>query len=1010
MGKTPIFFSFPNLVDICQRDLKTALSNYFQVNCEYLNLSLSAQLSEEDLQRLLERVQRLERRPRALVMIPEGYQLLVLEYHKALSSKNTERVTQLDQILLFFEENAVFLIDEGHRNKDSLLNSNIAIGQPQGIPAVYRAFQNEVYRWLAKHPTLGLQKNAQASLSPSARTQIIRELLQHMLSLKTLNVDATEREKLIENYLMDKSTPPPEWLLERFNSRDKKQQLQAQWIAQLRGLATEVLPFTLSLKGMIDHGPSIHPSNEVEAPRDHGQLSGSKFEVPDIALGLTHQGFLQRGLKNEEQFILVLKELKQQSEIQGDEFEQGNTPIEQHFLEWKRHNGAPLREIDVNKPDSGTFQEAYQALRNHLEIILRYVAAVPAAQVAVYNHRLLATAAGLSYGAAQAIVFSATLGMRTQYTYFGDDHSYCEDTDFLTKVIRKACLQKNARVELDHSTTPDEFINQHQLDNVEGFLDFGGACGVRPSYEWSRLFLEKNKNIDGTVYAKQHVDSNGKIGEKVLFLHLRDQHPRQLEGSDLKSLLRKPELRGKRLIRVFGPDDTIGMDMHAGSGAEFVITIGENCCLDDLAQTLLRARLFLLDVPEEIESQTIRWIVHEKIAHQIREALGLQNDAEITPKYILRWALLNMVKRLREAIQARAYQEIEGVYMRLLRITIRGKAASKQQEIFKKCEDTVYKKMGYNPFKQWGFGCQQKATREVLSVFNESLKESFKLVVNLLPAWAVNRIEQVIVETENLIKMIPSHRANDLNARQLQKQEVRTQQRQRMQKKQQQRMAAHHETARTESTVVSDELSIEKLQLPLNHPYIRTAGDLLQSDLLPKNFYLTQDSLLTQDAKTTEGLWKLDCAKPFEFLLVLREGNLEAVYLGLSQPQASAYMKQLLKGKKSNTLDIGVLDIQGQWPFPMQNPPSEEEYLPFLQATCLIDGRLQHVDHLLKLAEQNANALEKLWTQLHKLHLDPIPSWDRVLVYTTDQDNLLDATASSADTLEITVPKGPPGI
>ncbi len=1021
MGKTPIFFSFPNLVDICHRDFKQALAQYFQKRCEYLNLTLSTELNHSDLSILLERLERQDSRPSALVMVPEGYQLLDLEYRKALSAKDTQRVYRLDKLLCFYEDRAVFLIDEGHRNKDSLLNANIAIGEPKPIPSVYRALQHEVYRYLANNETLGLQQNGQASLSTSMRKEIIRNLLRHMLSMKALNVDPSQREDLMAQYLMDKTTSPPEWLLQRYQSKNKKEQLQAQWIAQLRGLATEVLPFTLSLKGMIDHGPSIHSSNEVEAPRDHGQLSGSKFEVPDIALGLTHQGFLQRGLQTDLQFITVLKELKQQAEIQSGGSELGKTPIEMQFLEWQGKQAIPLREIDVNKPDSGAFQEAFRSLRSHREIILRYVAAVPAGQVAVYNHRLLATAAGLSYGAAQAVVFSATLGMRSQYTYYGDDASYCEDTAFLAKVIRKACLHKNARVELDHSSTPLEFIEAHQFGKAAGFLDFGGACGARRSSEWSQLFLDKNPAVDGTLYAQQQVDAQGKIGEKVLYLHLRGQNPRRLEGSDLKSLLRKPELHGKQLLRILAPEDNVGMDVYAGPDAEFIITIGENCCLDDLAQALLRARRILVDVAQGHESQTIRWIVHDKIAHQIRDALDLSQDIEITPQFILRWALLNMVKRLREAIQARAYQEIEAVYMRLLRAELRGKPVEEQLKIFKACEEAVYKKMGYNPFEQWGYACVQKGTREVLSAFNEGLKVAFGSLlhkmpqgeqgqgeVKVLPAWAEQRVEQVIGETENLIAQLPSHRSNDFNARQVQKQEVRTQARQRMQKREQQRVATHEEKGRIEARWVEKELCIKNLTLPLNHSYIRSVTDLFKCEMLPKNLYLTQDTLLTQAGSNDENLWRFGSAKPYEFLLVLRAADQEPVYLGLSQEQATQYLIQLQKGEKSELLDIGMLDIQGHWLFPMQSPPSKEEHLPLCQATCLLDGRLDHPDHLLKLAEQDAQALERLWNQVHSLHLDAVPAWETVLAYTTDQNDLLDATANSIDTLEIGLPKGPP--
>jgi hypothetical protein len=50
-----------------------------------------------------------------VVMIPEGCQMLDIEYRKALSSSGAgQRVKILDDILRFFEEQAVFLIDEGH--------------------------------------------------------------------------------------------------------------------------------------------------------------------------------------------------------------------------------------------------------------------------------------------------------------------------------------------------------------------------------------------------------------------------------------------------------------------------------------------------------------------------------------------------------------------------------------------------------------------------------------------------------------------------------------------------------------------------------------------------------------------------------------------------------------------------------------------------------------------------------------------------------------------------------
>ncbi len=1009
VGKLPVFFSFPNLVDICRRDLQNALSSYFEKRTHYYPYTLASDLTNNDLHTLLDSLKRQLDNKVCVVMVPEGYHLLSLEYHKALSSGDSDRIQTLDSILSFFEEHGVFFVDEGHRNKDSLLNANIAIGEPKGIPSVYRTMQREVYSWLAKQPELALLENGQASLTVEQRTAIIEGLMRHILSLPTLNVlfNDKDQEAFIKKYLMVKETPPPDWLEQLILSPDKNKRLQAQWIAQLRGLATRILPFTLSLKGMIDHGPSIDPNNQVEAPRDHGRVSASKFEVPDIALALTFQGYLQRGLTQPEQFATILRQLQEQADIQREHSGGAPSKIETNFLEWQKGSRIPLKEILANAPDSNNFKIAFESLRKHPEIVLRYVTTGPSGQVSVFKHRLVSSAAGLSYGSSLAIVFSATLGLRGQYTIFGQDPQYSEDIDFLAKVMSKSCLEKNAKIHMDHSSSVEEYVKAHDFSKVSGHLDFGGICGAHPSSSWSKAILENRKEIDGTLFAMQRVVPYGNIGEKVLYLELRGQPPRKLEGSDIKELLRSPELRDKRILKLFGPEDTVGLDLHSDRDALFLITIGENCCLDDLAQALLRLRQYLVDVPENEPSQRVEWVLPKKIAIQIQKALNLAEDADILPKNILQWALINQAARVREALTARAYQEIEAVYMRLLRSALRGKPANEQYEEFKKCVEGVYKKIGYNPFEQWGKGSQQKPTREVLQAFDQQMQKSFQSILKVTPEWAPDRIEKIISETEQLVTTLEEKRGSDLNARQVQKQHVQTQQHQQAINRQLQRQRVNRSQGkgRQESSLADKELSLESLKLPFDRQHVRSSAELFQCELLPAQLLLTRDTLFTQDGSSSEELWKLGTAKPvYHFLVIKTEKDEKSIYLGLSQNQARSYLRQL-KGKKIQLgLEVGMIDIQGKWTMPMPHAPAEEEVQMICQSASVLNGRLQHPKYIRKLFEQNPEALEKLWRKLEEIHIEHIPTWEATLANCTAAEDPLQALAQSVNKLGIKTP------
>ena len=94
----------------------------------------------------------------------------------------------------------------------------------------------------------------------------------------------------------------------------------------------------------------------------------------------------------------------------------------------------------------------------------------------------------------------------------------------------------------------------------------------------------------------------------------------------------------------------------------------------------------------------------------------------------------------------------------------------------------------------------------------------------------------------------------------------------------------------------------------------------------------------------------------------------------------------------------------------MENPPSKKELTVICQRLHLLNGSLQDSDHLRTLFASKPRKLQKLWTKVSQIQLDPVPSWETVVAYCGIESDQLKAVADSVSQLTIKLPTELPSL
>lgn len=969
-GKTPVFVSLPQLFDITKEDLSSSMWGFLRMTAQPISLKLDQNPTLQELCNLRDALKSPSEKTLCLVITPETYHTLWLEYQLALIYGENDRVRVLDQILCFFEDEAIDFVDEGHRNASSLLEANMAFGVGESMPEYAIKLHLDVIRSLVTDPSLSgivkLRTREQTRVTPEQMKALKRELASRF-GAKICDMPAIN-DKLID-YLVDIKKDPEDYLVKWNNSSHSTEVLWAKKLAALRGMLEKILPHALSIVEDREHGPSVDPTNEVEAPLDMRDPTQAKYEDPELSLTLTIKGFLQRGFKEASQMRNLVTRMQEKMEEEKLKLLPGETltPSENEFFEWQKGSTTKYSLADL-VPDSTPpviFEELLKTFANHTDVLFKYLELKPLNEVLVFPLKVKSTATRLAYGFHSNIFCSATLGPKEKYPFYADPAHYKQDLPFLAKVIQRGSFSPNDRFVWYPSDDIDSFLQHLPQDDLRsgrltGLINFGGASPGKSNSDWAKkgfAYFEKNNlPFDGVIYVHQE----GKVGsktdapkEKLLYLLTRDDpNPVPIKGSQLKQELKRLGKDHLKLFKIYGPDDTTGLDLAIEPNGLTAVTFGEDPNTDEFAQALLRMRLYLKAMQQQELGQGHIWCIPEGLKTKLSQILG-KPAAEITPKDCFVWSLENYHQKLLTYITAAAYQELEGLFVEIARREMRGRPPEEQiKQMREKYLHGFAKKMGYDPFAKHGYSNAPRPTGVVLGEFVQECTRLYQISLNSHP-WAMERRDYILKQTEAFVSEIAALREGPLGSLAHQRQRTHEHQRTRTH----QYTHTQHITrtgkqsqnwkSRKEGDYADKEVSLMQPAITTADAFIRSAKGHFKLGSIPEQLFLTVDALHATEADAKD-LWTVRGLKDVDHLLVIQDDKAEPIFVVVSQENAKSYLQQMEKGQVLPGRKVALIGKDGtvaengsgnygftdQWLLGLKQQPGFQQISAWLGLMC----------------------------------------------------------------------------
>ncbi len=715
-GKTPVFFSLPSLFDVVRQDLREVLVQVFQKNAAHIDIDLQYQF---DVQKMRDLNQSLKQNKACLIFKPETYHAVHLAWQRALKENQILLFWELDQFLKTLKKDCLFLIDESHRNVDSLLQANKAEGTPEPIEEKQREILIRAYQLMVDQPSLRLRENGQAQVLEAEKKRCLDAIAEQLLK----DLEVSDPAALA--YVKDQKLSYPKSL---------PASLQPE-IAFVRGLYLKILPSNLSKVGEMDYGPSILETDLVEAPRDQKTPTSAKFESADIAATLTCQGAWQRGVEHQSSMRELLLQL--QNEAKED------TDLALRFRAWQKNDPIELKEITESDLYNPKFlQMMIERIGKEPEVITRYLRYLALPQVLHFPEKMTSTGADLVSGSFATVQFSATLGEKELYPFGLDDsYSYWPDLEFLADVVQRCCLPHNGQHHYFEPSTPKKLFedlykaNPENFKTIEGIIDLGYWSKGHQPKSWAEAFCEFAKDLDyaGAIYFD--LDERK---EKRLYYMDKDKKVTQLPSTNLKRELATLGLTGKRIFKIYGADETTGTDLTLSDHAKMIVSIGENTTLSAAAQAVMRMRSFLKN-PIDPQGQTTLWVLPEKIRTLIKASSGTEDV-----KGLFGWIAENEAKKLKSTILATAQQDIQFLARHFAKEQIAKTPANYKK--YKKCFEFP---MPRDPVLAYGIPIEEIDTKLFLTAFtnkylDESQEDLWKLANQI-----IERASKLVAKTES---------------------------------------------------------------------------------------------------------------------------------------------------------------------------------------------------------------------------------------------------------------------
>lgn len=795
-GLMPVFFSTQMIYSVDRENLSATLKKLDDNLC-YLEVGMHMKLSGNDMRFIYGQLQQYHSQGRGLIMTPQIYFALRLQYYFAgIMEEDEEKVKYLSLILNFFQEKCFMLGDEAHHNCDPLTRAIFGVGKYFYLPKE----ENALFLELLK-PLLGfekvlcdngqtvsevsrLEKNLLGTPSGKDVRRVQLALAKHMSQSALLKIPEEEREAFIL-YWTDKKCPQPQYLLKLANTHHTTSpitQNEQDWDLEKRLLRharsphdflestpshdtlhpsdlialtgyfiLDLLPQLVKMRTELDHSRSIFQEEEFDTPCHHKTASTAQYEDPYLSSAVSIKGTSHRSLSEGQirklVMTLVEKDWKEQSEL-------GTHKNADLYAEWVKRTPfehVHLRDISLSNPKQ--MEALTKVLARHPLVVEYYLTHFILPQIGYAMEQLTCTPAHLLEGFNCSILFTATPYSKQIYPRVVKEIRY--DPLFEAEVVTEFCKAKNQKkIFVDAPET--FFAEMQQREHQELFkktsvlLDPAGFYCDEQNGEIAKKWL-LSSDLDGVFYFKEGRSLNVNKDERVCLL-LKEGKNIELEGSNnLKEALATHKLDWDKLKlgTYFDASHTESANILQKVGTTALIYVADNLTVSRLIQALMRLRGLL----DEKMIQSVVWVYPKEVARKIPH--GSSN--ELDGAAIFAWSLRNEVKQMKKRIVLAAFQEIS--------IKVETQAAAelkhhlhdpkKQIQLMKKYSKGFLEKNKHDPYGTYAEHEHEEETQKVLMTF---AKESYARFGYSMPFHQnralLKEIESIIRSVEQRIQKI----------------------------------------------------------------------------------------------------------------------------------------------------------------------------------------------------------------------------------------------------------------
>lgn len=664
-GYLPVIVNISNLYDFGKSDLGNSLMQAFKQHMEVFEVNLGDKLTLDQLKKFHQNLDNWQNERKCLVMIPESWHYLNIQYKDALINDDAERLKVLSGILNFFKEKGFIISDEAHLICNPLQEAIKAIGLPQKLSVIEMDLFIKNYQILLKNEVIRLREGGQSFVTEKELPDIKKELIDASLDYSIFqHVDKDE----LREFLASPFTARPEWLQKM--KADPKEHELALLISLQHGFVQAVLEHVLSQKDGIDYGESIHPGDQTTGPRHDKEPTNAKFSDEYIWAALTIQRTHQNGFNLEGTQTLLAQLKEKHLQERRYESDKPDTAANSLLKTWLTGSDLEINLEHLSLKDEKTVRLIHNKIYKNEEAINHFLMTIALLQIDIFKSKINSTPAELLTAFAGGLLLTATPGaietLPVSISRNPDKNNLDRASE--AETIEAMLSERNNNVITVNSFNINEFFQDilqnhpEALDELAYIVDRGAGFRNEDSGTIVQAYLDFVKeqveskdqpvNYTGGVYVDNAPDGKGRTA--VFQGTKKDDKPALLEGSDLVEAIKQRGLDPELLAHAFyyySIRETTGTDWKLPKPSKGLFTVGEQQTATQSIQAVKRDRQICS------ETQSITWVLPKKLL----AAMGKSENDSVKPKEILIWMINNEAREQEKKIWMRFQQGLDNI-------------------------------------------------------------------------------------------------------------------------------------------------------------------------------------------------------------------------------------------------------------------------------------------------------------------------------------------------------------